>query len=102
MSMLTGDPRTATVLARGDTTGLRNQRRAVSAARRPSHPQAMEQVGVAAAARRVELDKVRAAGRGSGSGRRTRHLHESDASVSQTFVVEPRIANREFIDIAPR
>lgn len=63
MSMLTGDPRTATVLARGDTTvfeiGADLFRRLAA-----THPQAIEQVGVAAAARRVELDKVRAAAAG--------------------------------------
>ena len=63
MSMLTGDPRTATVLARGDTTvfeiGAELVRRLAA-----THPQASEQVGVAAAARRVELYKVRAAAAG--------------------------------------
>jgi small-conductance mechanosensitive channel/CRP-like cAMP-binding protein len=60
MSLLTGDPRTATVLARGDTTvfeiGADLFRRLAS-----THPQAIEQVGVAAAARRAELDRFRAA-----------------------------------------
>jgi len=64
MSLLTGDPRTATVLARGDSVVLEidadvfRNLAAVS-------PQAVEQVGVAAAARRVELDQMRAAGAGS-------------------------------------
>ncbi len=59
MSLLTGDPRTATVLARGDTVvyeinaGLFRRLGA-------THARAVEQVGVAAAARRIELDKVRA------------------------------------------
>ena len=59
MSLLTGDPRTATVLARGDTLVFEINAdlfRKLGA----SHPQAIEQVGIAAAARRVELDKVRA------------------------------------------
>jgi small-conductance mechanosensitive channel/CRP-like cAMP-binding protein len=59
MSMLTGDPRTATVLARGDTLVFEIKAdlfRRLAA----THPSAVEQVGVAAAARRVELDKVRA------------------------------------------
>jgi small-conductance mechanosensitive channel/CRP-like cAMP-binding protein len=59
MSLLTGDPRTATVLARGDTLVFEINadlfRRIGS-----THPGAVEQVGIAAAARRVELDKVRA------------------------------------------
>jgi small-conductance mechanosensitive channel/CRP-like cAMP-binding protein len=59
MSLLTGDPRTATVLARGDTLVFEINAdlfRKLGA----SHPQAVERVGIAAAARRVELDKVRA------------------------------------------
>ncbi len=63
MSLLTGDPRTATVLARGDTLVFEINAdlfRKVGA----THPQAVEQVGIAAAARRVELDKVRATAAG--------------------------------------
>ena len=59
MSLLTGDPRTATVLARGDTLVFEINAdlfRKLGA----THPRAVEQVGIAAAARRVELDKVRA------------------------------------------
>jgi CRP-like cAMP-binding protein len=59
MSLLTGDPRTATVLARGDTLVFEIHAdlfRKLGA----NHPRAVEQVGIAAAARRVELDKVRA------------------------------------------
>ena len=59
MSLLTGDPRTATVLARGDTQVFEinaDSFRRLAA----RHPRAVEQVGIAAAARRVELDKVRA------------------------------------------
>jgi len=60
MSVLTGDPRTATVLARGDTMVFEIR---ADLFRRlgVTHPRAVEQIGVAAAARRVELDKVRAA-----------------------------------------
>ncbi|HEU4939790.1 MAG TPA: mechanosensitive ion channel family protein [Vicinamibacterales bacterium] len=60
MSLLTGDPRTATVLARGDTLVFELN---ADLFRRlgVTHPQAVEQVALAAAARRVELDKVRAA-----------------------------------------
>ena len=61
--MLTGEPRTATVVARGDTVvfeiGVDLFRHLAA-----TSPQAIEQVGVAAAARRIELDKVRAAGAG--------------------------------------
>ena len=63
MSLLTGDPRTATVIARGDTMVFELDAelfRRLAA----THPQAVEQVAVAAAARRVELEKVRAAGAG--------------------------------------
>jgi len=63
MSLLTGDPRTATVVASGDTMvfeiGVDLFRHLAA-----TNPQAVEQVGVAAAARRIELDKVRAAGAG--------------------------------------
>lgn len=63
MSLLTGEPRTATVIARGDTVvleiGAELFRQLAS-----TSPQAIEQVGVAAAARRVELDKVRVTGAG--------------------------------------
>ena len=63
MSLLTGDPRTATVLARGDTLVFEINAdlfRKLGA----NHPRAVEQVGIAAAARRVELDKVRATAAG--------------------------------------
>ena len=64
MSLLTGEPRTASVIARGDTVVLEvdaNMFRHLAA----TSPQAIEQVGVAAAARRIELDKVRASGAGA-------------------------------------
>lgn len=64
MSLLTGDPRTATVLARGDSVVLEIDAEAFRNLASVS-PQAVEQVGVAAAARRVELDQMRAAGAGS-------------------------------------
>jgi small-conductance mechanosensitive channel/CRP-like cAMP-binding protein len=60
MSVLTGDPRTATVLARGETMVFEIDAelfRRLGA----THPGAVEQIGIAAAARRVELDRVRAA-----------------------------------------
>ena len=63
MSLLTGDPRTATVIARGDTLVFEitaDVFRRLAA----SHPRAVEHVGIAAAARRVELDKVRATAAG--------------------------------------
>lgn len=60
MSLLTGEPRTATVVARGDTTVVEidaESFRSLAA----SDPQAMEAIGAAAAARRLELDAARAA-----------------------------------------
>jgi len=65
MSVLTGDPRTATVLARGDTLVFELT---ADLFRRlgTTHPHAVEQVALAAAARRVELDKVRATAVGQG------------------------------------
>jgi len=64
MSLLTGEPRTASVIARGDTVVLEvgaNMFRHLAA----TSPQAIEQVGVAAAARRIELDRVRTSGAGT-------------------------------------
>ena len=64
MSLLTGEPRTATVVARGDTlvveidADLFRRLGAVS-------PQAVEQIGVAAVTRRTELDRVRSASPGT-------------------------------------
>ena len=64
MSLLTGEPRTATVVARGDTlvveidADLFRRLGAVS-------PQAVEQIGVAAVTRRIELDRVRSASPGT-------------------------------------
>ena len=60
MSLLTGEPRTATVLARGDTVVLEIDAdlfRRLGAA----SPQAVEQIAVAAVTRRVELDRIRSA-----------------------------------------
>jgi small-conductance mechanosensitive channel len=62
MSLLTGAPRSATVIARGETVVLEvaaEQFRNLGV----DSPQAVEQVGMAAAARREELDRVRAAAR---------------------------------------
>jgi small-conductance mechanosensitive channel len=58
MSLLTGDPRTATVLSVGDTTVLELDAevfRRLGAA----DPHAIEQIGIAAVARRLELDHAR-------------------------------------------
>jgi small-conductance mechanosensitive channel len=58
MSLLTGDPRSATVLARGDTSVLELDAevfRALGAA----DPAAVEQIGLAAMARRAELEQIR-------------------------------------------
>jgi small-conductance mechanosensitive channel/CRP-like cAMP-binding protein len=60
MSLLTGDPRTATVLAAGDVTvveiGADMFRRVIAA-----HPEAIEKIGMAVMMRRAELDQVRSA-----------------------------------------
>jgi small-conductance mechanosensitive channel len=64
MSLLTGEPRTATVRAVGDTSVLEIDAdvfRALGA----SHPEQVEKIGVAAIARRSELEQVRAAGQGT-------------------------------------
>lgn len=64
MSLLTGEPRTATVVARGDTHVIEIDAdlfRRLGAA----HPLAIEQIGVAALTRRAELEQVRAASPGA-------------------------------------
>jgi small-conductance mechanosensitive channel len=58
MSLLTGDPRSASVVARGDTVVLELDAdvfRALGAA----DPQAIEQIGIAAMTRRAELTQIR-------------------------------------------
>jgi small-conductance mechanosensitive channel len=58
MSLLTGEPRTATVVARGDAEVLEVDAElfhAIGAA----DPQAVERIGLAAMARRLELDSIR-------------------------------------------
>lgn len=59
MSILTGDPRTSTVLARGETRVIQID---ADAFRRlgAEHPEAIEQIGLAAATRRAELEQIRA------------------------------------------
>ena len=59
MSLLTGDPRTATVVAKGDVVVLEIGAD-VFRQLADLNPRAVEQVGVAAAARRAELEGVRA------------------------------------------
>jgi small-conductance mechanosensitive channel len=62
MSLLTGDPRSASVVARGDVSVLELSAdifRTLGAA----DPQAIEQIGVAAAARRAQLTQARDAAR---------------------------------------
>ena len=60
MSLLTGDPRSATVLAEGDVTvveiGAELFRRVIAA-----HPEAIEKIGMAVLVRRGELDQIRTA-----------------------------------------
>jgi len=64
MSLLTGEPRTATVVARGDTLVLEIDAdlfRRLGAL----NPQAVEQIAVAAVTRRTELDQMRSASAGT-------------------------------------
>ncbi len=64
MSLLTGEPRTATVVARGDVVVLEidaEDFRRLAA----ESPHAVEQIGVAAVTRRAELDHVREMSRGA-------------------------------------
>jgi small-conductance mechanosensitive channel/CRP-like cAMP-binding protein len=64
MSLLTGEPRTATVVARGDTHVIEIDAdlfRHLGAA----HPHAIEQIGIAAVTRRAELEQVRTASQGT-------------------------------------
>jgi small-conductance mechanosensitive channel len=58
MSLLTGEPRTATVLARGDALVLEIDAHVFRSLGEVS-PQAVERVAVAAATRRIELDQLR-------------------------------------------
>jgi CRP-like cAMP-binding protein len=64
MSLLTGEPRSATVLAAGDASvveiGVTLFRRLGAA-----DPHAIERIGVAAMARRADLDRVRTAAAGT-------------------------------------
>lgn len=59
MSLLTGEPRAATVVARGDAAVLEIPAGAFRAYIQ-AHPQAIDQIAVAAARRRQELDQARA------------------------------------------
>ena len=61
MSLLTGDPRTATVLANGDTMVVEIDANLFRQLGETS-PHAVEQVGLAAASRRQQLEHVRAGG----------------------------------------
>ena len=60
MSLLTGDPRTATVLAVGDVSVVEIDadlfRRVIAA-----HPEAIDKIGMAVMMRRAELDQIRSA-----------------------------------------
>jgi len=64
MSLLTGEPRSATVVARGETVVLEltaQQFRTLGS----ESPHAVEQVGIAAITRRAELDRVKAVALGA-------------------------------------
>jgi CRP-like cAMP-binding protein len=60
MSLLTGDPRSANVVARGDAVVLEIDA-AIFRQLAEQAPHTVEQVGVAAATRRAELNQARAA-----------------------------------------
>jgi CRP-like cAMP-binding protein len=64
MSLLTGEPRSATVLARGDVVVLEIDAELFRHLGE-RHPQAVEQIGLAAVTRRAELDQVRTEVQGS-------------------------------------
>ncbi len=64
MSLLTGEPRTSTVVARGDTRVLEIDA-ALFRRLAATYPDAIERIGTAAAARRIELDEMRAASHGA-------------------------------------
>ncbi len=64
MSLLTGEPRTATVASRGDAVVIEIDAelfRKLAA----THPHAIEQIGVAAVTRRTELDEIKNASQGA-------------------------------------
>ena len=65
MSLLTGEPRSATVVARGEVVVLELSAEVFRRLGLES-PQAVEQVGIAAMTRREELERVRSAARGGG------------------------------------
>lgn len=67
MSLLTGEPRTATVLSVGDTTVLELDA-AVFRRLGAADPHAIEQVGIAAVARRLELARARDSARIAATG----------------------------------
>ena len=64
MSLLTGEPRSATVVARGEVTVLEVDAEVFRRLGQES-PAAIEQVGLAAVARRAELDRARTAAHGT-------------------------------------
>jgi CRP-like cAMP-binding protein len=64
MSLLTGEPRTATVVAEGDSVLLEIHAELFRKLAADS-PQAIERIAVAAMTRRGELDQVRTAARGA-------------------------------------
>ena len=64
MSLLTGEPRSATVVARGEVVVLRLDADLFRRLGQES-PRTIEQVGIAAATRRAELDRVRSTAAGT-------------------------------------
>jgi CRP-like cAMP-binding protein len=64
MSLLTGEPRSATVVARGEVVVLQLDAEIFRRLGRDS-PRAIEQIGMAAVTRRAELDRARSASAGA-------------------------------------
>jgi len=67
MSLLTGAPRSATVIAKGDVTVLEIEADAFGAYVR-AHPEVIDELARAAEARRRELDQTRASGAAGAPG----------------------------------
>ena len=94
MSMLTGEPRTATVRAVGDVRVLEipaERFREVALER----PGLIEHISGVVATRRAGLDEARAAA-AAGSRRRARHALRAHSEVSQAASAERSVASYQF------
>ncbi len=89
MSLLTGDPRSASVVARGDATVLELDAdvfRALGAA----DPRAVERIGLAAVTRRAELAQMRSSGQSCADRRGAGDVSRQDEEVSGIVTVVSR------------